>query len=241
MDLLGSSVTTDGTNLKVHIPVANLGNLSSPTTTSVPVQQNVWWLTRWQFKNKIYFAKVQNALVGGLSYTAGPAKSFDRPGLNGQTVATLVDFSGGSAVSGAKTGNEWVITVPPSVVGSPTTGDVLEQVTAYSMTDNGLPLAVSPCLVSTVCAVSPGDNIPTIFDATADYNALLGTLPPPITGTTSSTPGTSPVPSVLPDTAVIRGTLTGASAARLALTTVLVLLAMCAIGLVLRYRRVASK
>ncbi|MFN2465581.1 MAG: hypothetical protein ABR598_04875 [Candidatus Dormibacteria bacterium] len=229
MDLTGSSIATDGTNLLVHMPVASLADLSSPTTTSVPAQPNTWWLTRWQFKNKIYFAKAENDLVGGIKFVAGPAKSFDRPGLNGQTVATLVDFQSGTGVQGAQNGNEWVITVPPSVVGSPTTGDILEQVTAYSMTDNGLPLTISPCLVGVLCGVGPNNNIPTIFDATADYNALLGTLPPP---TTASGGGASPTPSLLPNTAIATPLPPSWSLwSRLGLATILVLLAISALAL----------
>ena len=229
MDLLGSAVTTDGTNLQVHIPVASLADLTSPTTTAVPPQQNVWWLTRWQFKNKIYYAKAESDLVGGVSFTAGPAKSFDRPGLNGQTVATLVDYNGGTSVTGKQNGNEWVITVPPSAVGSPTTGDLLEEVTAYTMTDNGLPPAVSPCLVSVVCAVSPGNNIPTIFDATAGYNDALGSLPAPVT---AATPGVSPLPSVLPNTAAAVGGVLGAGMLpRMVLAILLVLLAVAVLAL----------
>jgi hypothetical protein len=233
MDLKGSSVLTDGTNLQVHMPVADLSNLGSPTAAALPIQQNVWWLTRWQFKNKIYFAKAENDLVGGLKFVAGPAKSFDRPGLNGQTVATLVDYSGGTTVSGTKKGNEWVVTVPPSVVGNPTTGDVLEQVTAYAITDNGLPLAVSPCLVGPACQVGPNNNIPTIFDATADYNALLGTLPaPPVTGGGG---GTSPLPSVLPNTAgVVASPLSASALPRFGLAVLLVLVA---VGLLALRRR----
>jgi len=222
MDLKGSNVVTDGTNLQVHMPVADLSSLASPTATSLPVQQNVWWLTRWQFKNKIYFAKAENDLVGGLKFVAGPARSYDRPGLNAQTVATLADFSTGTAVTGTKIGNEWVVTVPPAVVGSPTTGDVLEQVTAYSMTDNGLPLIVSPCVLGPLCQVGPNNNIPTIFDAPADYNALLGTLPPPAVTGGGGGGGTSPPPSLLPNTAGVtpgRGGLDG----RLGIAVLLVL------------------
>jgi hypothetical protein len=227
MDLLGSRITTDGTNLQVHMPVADLSDLSSPTTTSLPVQQNVWWLTRWQFKNKIYFAKAESDLVGGVKFVAGPAKSFDRPGLNGQTVATLVDFQNGTAVTGSQNGNEWVVNVPPAIVGNPTTNDVLEQVTAYSITDNGLPPAVGPCLVAEVCQVAPDNNIPTIFDATADYNALLGTLPPPpVAGGASS-----PTPSLLPNTGtVLTSRLSAIALPRLAVAILLVVAALAILG-----------
>lgn len=224
MDLLGSSISTDGTNLQVHMPVSSLADLSSPSSN----QNNAWWLTRWQFKNKIYFAKAESNGGGAPTFTAGPAKSFDRPGLNAQTVATLVDFQGGSSVQGAKVGNEWVITVPPSLVDNPTTSDVLEEVTAYAIADNGNPLAVGPCLAAPFCAVLPDNNIPTIYDATADYNALLGKLPPPPT----TAAGSSPPPGTLPNTAVAKVTAPSWSLLpRLALAAILAMLAVAVLAL----------
>ena len=182
MDLLGSSILTDGTNINVHIPVASLADLTSPDSG----QANVWWLTTWQFGSKIYFAKAESNPGGAPTFTAGPAKSFDRPGLNAQTVATLIDYQGGTAVTGARQGNEWVINVPPALVGNPTTSNVLESVTAYSVIDNGMPLAVGPGPTQ-----GPQNNIPTIYDATPAYNAGLGSLP-----AVGSTPPPSPTTSV---------------------------------------------
>ncbi|HEV3124973.1 MAG TPA: hypothetical protein VG266_10395 [Candidatus Dormibacteraeota bacterium] len=163
LDLTASRVEWDGTNLQVHVSSSNLASLASPDA----VQHNVWWLTTWTFQNKIYFAKVQADATGALTYTAGLPKSFDRPGLNGQTVATLVDYSGGTAVTGTHTGNEFVITVPASIVGNPASDAVLESVTGFSVLDNGAPPAIGP----------GSGNVPTIVDATPAYNAVLKTAP----------------------------------------------------------------
>ena len=64
-----------------------------------------------------------------------------------------------------KSGNEFVITVPPSVVGSPGNGSILEATTGFTALDNGAPLAVGP---------GPG-NIPVVTDATPAYDAVLST------------------------------------------------------------------
>lgn len=179
LDLTGSRIEWNGTNLLVHISAANLASLSSPDA----VQNQVWWLTTWQFNHKIYFAKAQSILGQAPICTAGLPKSFDRPGLNAQTVATLVDYgastlaptASASTVSCVKTGNEFVLTVPPSAVGGPSAGSVLEAVTGYTALDNGAP----PCLIGPNAPGSPTpvpcDNIATVTDATPAYDAVLGT------------------------------------------------------------------
>ena len=160
LDVTGSRVEWDGTNMVVHIGAADLTSLASPDS----VQHNVWWLTTWTYNNKIYFAKAMADATGAVTYTAGLPKSFDRPGLNAQTVATLVDYSGGTTVAGSQKGNEFVITVPASVVGNPPAGAVLESVTGYGMLDSGAPPAIFP----------GNGNVPTIVDATPAYNVSLG-------------------------------------------------------------------
>jgi hypothetical protein len=159
LDLTSSRVQWDGTNMIVHASAADLSSTSSPSLT----QGNVWYLTTWQYNHTIYFARAESDNGGALKFAAGPAKSFDRPGLNAQTVATLVDYSGGTTVQGTRTGNDIAITVPPSVVGNPPAGSLLELVTAFTALDNGAPLFVSPGT----------GNIPTVTDATPAYNTLL--------------------------------------------------------------------
>ncbi len=161
LDLTGSRVAWDGSNLVVHVSAADLSSTSSPSLT----QGNVWYLTTWQFNHTIYFARAQSNMGGALTFAAGRAASFDRPGLNGQTVATLVDYSGGTTEQGTKTGNEITITVPVADVGNPPDGAVLESTTTYAALDNGAKLFVGPGT----------GNMPTIVDATPAYDALLST------------------------------------------------------------------
>jgi len=163
LDLVHSRVEwdpSDGGNLVVHVNAKDLSSIASPSSS----QGNVWYLTTWQFDHKIYFARAESDGGGALSYAAGTAASFDRPGLNAQTVATLVDYSGGTTVNGAQHGNDIEIEVPASDVGSPAEGDALESVTSFAALDNGQPLFVGP----------GGGNIPTLVDATPAYDTVLG-------------------------------------------------------------------
>ncbi|MFN2581602.1 MAG: hypothetical protein ABR498_02535, partial [Candidatus Dormibacteria bacterium] len=157
LDLTGSRIEWNGSNLLVHISASDLSSLTSPDA----VQNEVWWLTTWQFNHKIYYAKAQSIAGQTPVCTAGLPKSFDRPGLNAQTAATLVDYgastlappASAATVSCTKSGNEFVITVPPSDIGNPAQGSVLEAVTGFSILDDGAP----PCLIG---PDAPGNPTP---------------------------------------------------------------------------------
>ena len=194
LDLTGSKIDWDGSNLTIHVDAKDLSSISSPATT----QPNVWYLTTWQFNHTIYFARAQSNSGGALSFAAGPAKSFDRPGLNGQTVATLVDYSGGTAVQGSQNGNDISITVPASLVGNPTQGSLLEAVTAYAALDNGAPLLIGP----------GSGNMPTLVDATPDYDFVAGGSLPQAGGlggggNGSTPPATGATPLAIPNTSAV--------------------------------------
>ena len=163
LDLTHSGVTGDGTNLIINAQASDLTSLVSPDTVN---QSHVWWLTTWQYNHRIYFARAESDSGGALKCFAGEPTSFDRPGLNAQTIATLVDYSGGSSVPCSKTGNDIAITVAPSLVGFPGSGSILESVTGFTALDNGAPLAVGP----------GSGNMPTIVDATPAYDALVTSL-----------------------------------------------------------------
>ena len=162
LDLTGSQITFDGQNVVVTMNASDLSSLASPDTTN---QTHVWWLTTWQFQHKIWFAKAESDSGGAITCTAGAPASYDRPALNAQTGATLVDYQGGTAVSGCtQSGNSIRITVPANLVGNPANGDLLETASSYTALDNGQ----KPYVTSTA------GNIPTIVDITPAYNAGLG-------------------------------------------------------------------
>jgi hypothetical protein len=161
LDIRSSRVTSDGTNVVVRVTVANASSLLSPDAIN---QTHVWWLTTWQYNHQIYYAKAESDRGGAVSCTAGIPKTYDRPGLNAQTVATLADYSGGTAeLSCALHRNTFTISVPAGDVGSPPNQSVLESTASYSVLDNGAKPVVGP---------GPG-NVPTVVDVTAAYNVLL--------------------------------------------------------------------
>ena len=172
LDLTGSSVTLKGSNVHIQMPVSSLSDLTSPDSS----KSNVWWLTVWQYNNKIYFAKAESDSGGTPTFTAGEPGSFDRPGIAIGTIPAMFDYRGGTAVTGSKVGNQWMIDVPASVVGNPKQGDMLESVASFTVLDNGLPP------FATVVG-----NIPSVIDSTPAYNATLGSIPVVLT------PGTKPV------------------------------------------------
>jgi hypothetical protein len=159
LDLTRTGVTSDGTNLTVTINAADASKVASPNSS----QPNVWYLAVWQLDHKLYFAKAAVDSSGNVTYTAGAPQSFDRVGLNGQTVATLVDYGGGTTVKGTRTASGFVLTVPLSVVGNPSAGSLLEAVTGYSALDNGLPPEIGP----------GAGNVPTLVDATPAFDVVL--------------------------------------------------------------------
>jgi hypothetical protein len=163
LDLTSSNVRGLDGKLLIDVAAASLASLASPDTVN---QTHVWWLTTWQMNHKIYFARAESDSGGAVTCAAGQPSSFDRPGLNAQTVATLVDYSGGTTVPCSVIGNDIRIKVPTSVVGMPPDKTVLEAVTAFTALDNGAPLFVGP-------GGPGGGNIPTITDATPAYDALL--------------------------------------------------------------------
>jgi hypothetical protein len=158
LDLRGARVAWAGGNLQVHIPVQNLASLASPD----PIH-DVWWIVTWQFAHKIWFAKADSDLGMAPEFTAGAPASYDRPGLAPYTIPQLVDYKGGTEVTGKQVGNEFVITVPAALVGNPKAGSVLESVTGWTMLGDDLP---------PFATLGPG-NVPQIVDAVPAFNALL--------------------------------------------------------------------
>ncbi|HJP65045.1 MAG TPA: hypothetical protein VKA30_01935 [Actinomycetota bacterium] len=158
LDLRGANVIRRGGNLEVHIPVRSLKHLVSPEAT-----HDLWWMVTWQYRHKIYFAKADSDLGLPPEFTAGEPASYDRPGLAPYTIPQLVDYRGGTEVAGRQVGNEWVITVPAGLVGSPAPGAMLESVTGFTLLANDLP---------PFATIGPG-NVPTVVDEAPAFNAQL--------------------------------------------------------------------
>ncbi|MDX6286997.1 MAG: hypothetical protein QOG53_2482 [Frankiales bacterium] len=175
LDLSSVRLVPTSDSLDVHIKAANLTSLGSPNS----VQRNVWWLVTWSdASGHMWFSRAQSSGGGAMDFHAGAPASYDRPGLTYYPVPTLVDYSGGTAITGSQNANEIVMHVPAAFVGSPKKGAVLESVTAWSALDTGLPPFVT---------AGPG-NVPSVVDGTPAYNALLATAPgnPPSSGGSGS-------------------------------------------------------
>ena len=202
LDIVGSHVESSGSNLVIHVPVADLSTLSSPSSS----KSNVWWLTTWQYNHTIYFAKAQVNSGGTPSFAAGLPASYDRPALGTQTAPTLVDYSGGTTVQGTKNGNEWVITVPSSLVGSPANGALLEAVTSFSVLDNG-----NRPVVTVGVDGLPIDNVPTVVKATAAYDYIVGSTEASTGTLGSGTAGSTTLPTPNTSSAGARPLAAGAA------------------------------
>ena len=144
---------------------ASLANTASPSSS----QSHLWYLVTWiDPAGKIWFVRAESDAGGPLTFHAGAPGSYDRPGIAYYTIPTFVDYRGGQAVTGSRSGNSITVHVPASVFGSPTTGTVLESVTGWTILDNGNPP------FDTIKA----GNIPTVVDATPAYDAALPTPVP---------------------------------------------------------------
>jgi hypothetical protein len=174
LDLRSVRLVPTASSLDVRVDVSSLSSMTSPSSG----QGNVWWLVTWaDAAGNLWFARAESDGGGALTFHAGKPSSYDRPGIAYYTIPTMVDYSGGTAITGERKGNSIVMHVPAALVGSPKKGSVLESASAWAALDNGLPLYVT---------VGPG-NVPTVVDGTPAYNALLASAPgnPPASGRTS--------------------------------------------------------
>jgi len=97
--------------------------------TGVPTAQIV---VRWQLGNVLYFAAAEaNAASGATTYYGGKTSSVDLCSVSGckpnyltYNAAPAPDVASGT---GSSTGNRYVIKIPLSAVGSPTSSSLLEE------------------------------------------------------------------------------------------------------------------
>ena len=215
--------------------------------TGVPAAQIV---VRWQMGNVLYFVAAEaNAASGATTYYGGKTSSVDLCSVSGckpnyltYNAAPAPDVASGT---GSSTGNRYVIKIPLSAVGSPTSSSLLEEVMGF--------VTASP-----QAGVVPQNNqadfadiAPLQLEGTRTFNARLteltgrGTAAPVATRTPASgsakpsTGGAAPAPTgtdgALSNGSVARGTL-----ARTGLNTVLPVVAVLLLlgaGLLMRRRR----
>jgi len=138
-DITAVSVAPSGANLVVKV-TTNAGTLGSAALKAgTPYAQLV---VRWQMGNDLYYAAAQETAtgIGGTTFYAGKSGSIDLCSVSACDPHFLTYYSppaGGTSVTGtanvpATGAPTYTITVPLSVVGSPTSSSVLESVTGYA-------------------------------------------------------------------------------------------------------------
>ena len=215
--------------------------------TGVPTAQIV---VRWQMGNVLYFAAAEaNAASGATTFYGGKTSSVDLCSVSGckpnyltYNAAPAPDVASGT---GSSTGNRYVIKIPLSAVGSPTSSSLLEEVMGF--------VTASPQagVVPQNNGADFADIAPLQLEGTRTFNARLtelagrGTAAPVTTRTPGSgsagpsTGGAASAPAgtdgALSNGSVARGTL-----AQTGLNTVLPVVAVLLLlgaGLLIRRRR----
>lgn len=234
------------------------GNLIATVTTKAPLAgaalaarvPTAQIVVRWQMGNVLYFAAAEaNAASGATTYYGGKTSSVDLCSVSGckpnyltYNAAPAPDVASGT---GSSTGNRYVIKIPLSAVGSPTSSSLLEEVMGF--------VTASPQagVVPQNNGADFADIAPLQLEGTKTFNARLtelagrGTAAPVATRTPgsgsagSSTGGAAPAPTgtdgALSNGSVARGTL-----AQTGLNTVLPVVAVLLLlgaGLLIRRRR----
>jgi len=160
LDLRRISVTHNTKGVDVTIRVADLSKTTSPSSA----KNNVWYLVTWiDPDGRLWFARAESDSGGSLTFHAGEPGAYDRPGIAYYTVPTLVDYRGGTAITGKRVGNRITMHVPASLVGHPKSSDIFESVTGWTVLDNGRPPFDT--------ATNRLGNVPLVVDATAAFDA----------------------------------------------------------------------
>ena len=159
LNLLSSSVSSDGANVHVHLEVKNL---NTTTAVTAPALATSTYLTRWWFNGHVYFAAAEDN-AGSLRYFSGQAA----PVSDGLAIKYAYYPGSGSATGSFVTGPNGTldITVPANQVGSPTASDTLYSVTSYTNT-HALPTAPTPPTASNFT------DFPQIVDVLPAYNVV---------------------------------------------------------------------
>jgi hypothetical protein len=193
MDILGSELRLQGNTLNVTMKVIDLANPAATITQLLkavnPGTTNLQYVTRWQMKNTIYYAAMENTPLNQPSFYAGEAKSIDLcsvsacfphvitypeadPGFSGRTEPGTVNCPASPSAS-----NPCSLTISVNItdVGNPDANSLLEEVGAYSFT-----AALRENAQNNGSAES--DTVPLQIDGVCCYNfkaSVQNGLPPP--------------------------------------------------------------
>ncbi|HEU5438471.1 MAG TPA: hypothetical protein VFU88_04200 [Ktedonobacterales bacterium] len=175
MDVIGSTLSTNGTSVTVTMKVADLSNPAA-TVAAVPGATNVQYVTRWQMGNTIYYAAMETTAANTPIFYAGRAQSIDlcsvsacfphvitypEPGLGGSIVSGSVACPPAPSAANPCT---ITLTMVGSVVGSPSASSLFEEVGTYA-------LASSLQEGAETNATAQSDTVPLEIDGVCCYNA----------------------------------------------------------------------
>ncbi len=131
-DIRSVALRQSGKNLVITVKTA------APLSTAAVAAgtPNAQLMVRWQMGDVLYFAAADASATGQMSYYGGKTASVDLCSVSGckPNYLTYDAFPAPGVVqaSGTSDGNKYVITLPLSAVGNPTSKSLLEEVAAYT-------------------------------------------------------------------------------------------------------------
>lgn len=173
-DITAVSLAPSGSNLAVKV-TTNAGTLGSAALKAgTPYAQLV---VRWQMGNTLYYAAAEQAATatGGTTFYAGKSGSIDLCSVSACDPHFLTYYAppaGGAKVTGtasvpATGAATYTINVPLSVVGSPTSSSLLEEVTGYTFVSTQ-----SSSVPITNAQADAEQGIPIEIEGTEAFNAI---------------------------------------------------------------------
>ncbi len=161
LNLLSSTASSDGTNVKVHLVIKNLDATVAVTPPELPTAT---YLTRWAFNGKIYFVAAEDNASTGFRFFGGQAS----PISDGAAIKYAYYPSSGAASGTVVPGPSGTIdlTIPVGEVGNPTANDVLYSVTSYTLTH------ASPTAPNPPSGSANFTDLPSVVDVLPAYNVI---------------------------------------------------------------------
>lgn len=181
MDLVQSAMSLSGSVLTVTMQVVDLSN---PAATALALQAPfLQYVTRWQMRDIVYFAAMQNTAAGVPVFYAGGAQSVDLCSISAcdPHIITYPEPPQGALETGSvhcpaipSATNPCAITIQVNTadIGSPSASppSLLEEIGAYAF-------AASHPQGLTTNAQAEADNVPLEIDGVCCYNWSVGAPP----------------------------------------------------------------
>ena len=213
LDILDHRLATSGQTLTITTKFAGDPRDAAGAATAEGCGSlcHVQYVTRWQMGTHLYYGMVENGPTTGLVYVAGESQTLDdcsvsacdphmltypEDSISGAPLPTATGHKETGSIScpptpSAATPCTMTETINVADIGSPTATSLFEEVAGYSFVSL-LPQALITQVQERL------DSGATEVDGVCCYNFLASGVTPP-------TPGVSPLPSTLPNTAAASG------------------------------------